>query len=75
MKTHEIGVSDNKSRNNAARKAITKVNQEHGINFSFIASILGVRQSSFGHWKRGAYDYALPNLLKVEQIIEKYTFD
>jgi len=73
LKTHKI--SDSKVRNNEARKAITKVSEDHGVNFSFIAKMLGVSQSSFGHWKRGAYDYTIPNLKKVEQIIEKYTFE
>lgn len=73
MQTHEI--TDSKARNVAVRKGIAKIVEDNGMSYTFISKQVGTSLSSFSQWRTGVYNYAEPNLKKVESIIKKYSFN
>lgn len=65
-------ITEQKERNEKARKEIEKINKGLGIKIKHLGSHLQLSSSSFSQWRIGIYDFGSDRLNQVEALIGKY---
>lgn len=65
-------ITEQETRNAAARINIERTNKESGLRWNFISSQIGVSYHSFVHWRKGKYLFGESRLKAIESFIVKY---